>query len=389
MIQDSLCVSAVRLSFCDDSDDVASALGGVAGPLGGVVLLPGPSAVVNGGAGNFSASVIELGATAVAVVVVSGVVRARSGARAGSWGSTASLDLHVADGELGPVAGAGASVVPQPGGVATPVGDNEAHAVGEVVAHVVKVAAVTSHALLTTVLGHGGGESGELTGVISVEVDLGVEGKLGVDGVVVTGAVAGPFELVGDVLSALATLIAVVVVTLVVGRVTLVRGGGPGPLVGLHEVELGAPVAVNLVGVTVTPAVGVHPEGAIVVLAWHADEVEGGDAATLVVAEIDVPLDGATEEVGGEVLRVGVVEGVTLSDVSAAIGGHMVVGGRAAGEVGGDVVGLGLTIDLDGDLGETVLGVGVEMLANDVGELLVRVVLNGGERESGNEGLHL
>ena len=67
----------------------------------------------------------------------------------------------------------------------------------------------------------------------------------------------------------------------------------------------------------------------------------------------------------------------------------MVVGGRAAGEVGGDVVGLGLTIDLDGDLGETVLSVGVELLANEVGELLVRIGLNGGERESGNEGLHL
>lgn len=44
----------------------------------------------------------------------------------------ASLDLDVADGELGAVAGALAPIVPQPGSIATPVRDHEAHSLGQV-----------------------------------------------------------------------------------------------------------------------------------------------------------------------------------------------------------------------------------------------------------------
>jgi len=41
-------------------------------------------------------------------------------------------NLDVADGELGHGALAMAAVVPQPGGITSPVGDDEGHAVGQI-----------------------------------------------------------------------------------------------------------------------------------------------------------------------------------------------------------------------------------------------------------------
>ena len=55
--------------------------------------------------------------------------------------------------------------------------------------------------------------------------------------------------------------------------------------------------AVDLVGITVSIAIGVHPDGSSLILAGHPDGVPGSDAAALVVAQIDVPLDGGTKKV--------------------------------------------------------------------------------------------
>jgi len=213
-----------------------------------------------------------------------------------------------------------------------------------------------------------------------MELNLGVEGLVCVDFVVVTGAVAVLCELVVDVLSISAALVAVVVVALIVWCVALVGSRGPAVLVGFHEVELGAPVAVDLIGVAVAISVGVHPEGTVVMLARHADEVPGGDAAALVVAEIDIPLHSASQEVGLEVLGVVLVESGRLRDVAAAIGGDFeVVGGASSlGEWGSDVVSLLGTIDLDHDLIEAI---GIALLhVEQVLVLLVVVGLGRGEQ---------
>ena len=215
-----------------------------------------------------------------------------------------------------------------------------------------------------------------------------MEGQIGVDGVVRAGTVAVPLKLVVDVLCAGAALVAIVVVAMVVGGVALVGSGGPGPLVSLHDVELGAPVAINLVGIAVAVSVGVHPEVAVLVLAGHPDEVPGSDAAALVVAQIDVPLDGAAEEVGHEVLRVRLVEFGSLANVATAVGWDGKVRALAAlGEGSRDVVGLLLTVNLDLDL---IKRVHVLLLqVHQVLVLLVIVRLSGSDKNCGDSQLHL
>ncbi len=158
--------------------------------------------------------------------------------------------------------------MPQPSGISSPVRDDEAHTIADVVGHVVEITAISSHRLFSSILGHSGGESGEKA-ILLLEIDLGVELLVCVDSVLVTRAIAIPLELVGDVLLALATSVTTIVETLVSREITLVRCGGPGPLVGLHEVELGAPVSGHLIGIAVTPAVSLHPKVASSVLTWH------------------------------------------------------------------------------------------------------------------------
>ena len=223
--------------------------------------------------------------------------------------------------------------------------------------------------------------------VILVELNLGVELKVCVDLVLGTWAVGVPVELVDDVETETA-LVAVPVLALSSWVVTLVSSGGPRPLVGLHEVELWAPVAINLVGIAVAVSVGVHPEVAVLVLAGHPDEVPGSDAAALVVAQIDVPLDGAAEEVGHEVLRVRLVEVGSLANVATAVGWDGKVRALAAlGEGSRDVVGLLLTVNLDLDL---IKRVHVLLLqVHQVLVLLVIVRLSGSDKNCGDSQLHL
>jgi len=338
------------------SDNVASATSICGGPLERVVLGPGELAVI-GTAALFPTEVVNSSAN-VAELVVGWVERSWDGGW--SWGDAAGLDLDVADVELWPVAGALAAVMPQPGGVAAPVGDDEAHAVGDVVSHVVQVRAVSGHGLGLAILSEGGGEARELV-VVGVELDLGVEGLQGVDGVAISGAVGRIFESRRSVLLALAALVAGVVEALVGGVVALVGSGGPGPLVGLHDVKLRAPVAVDLVSVAVAPFVCVHPKGAIFVLAWHGDQVESSDTAALVLAQVDVVLDVATEEVGAEIVRFAEVQASRLGNVSSAVGGDLVLGATSGSEGRSDVVGLGDTVNLHLDGGEAIFLLGGEV----------------------------
>jgi hypothetical protein len=131
--------------------------------------------------------------------------------------------------------------------------------------------------------------------MVLIERNLDVERLISVNLVAFARTVAVPGELIIDVLIAVAVAVTAVIEAFAVGGIASVRSSREGVLIGLHEVELGAEVASDLVGVAVAPAVGSHPQVAILVNTGHGDEVEGGDAAALVFAQIHVPLDGATE----------------------------------------------------------------------------------------------
>lgn len=75
---------------------------------------------------------------------------------------------------------------------------------------------------------------------------------------------------------------------------------------GLHDVKLGAEVATNFVCITVPEAVGI-PQVALFVLAWVFYEIEGCNTAVVALAQVNVVLDGAPEQVRlEESLRVSV-----------------------------------------------------------------------------------
>jgi hypothetical protein len=96
--------------------------------------------------------------------------------------------------------------------------------------------------------------------------------------------------IVHDIKCALAASVAVVVHSIGWG-VTLVAGRVEHVLVCLLNVELGAPVAADLVGVAVLERV------CAVIKCWHQNGVEGGDAATADLAQVNCVLEDAAEEV--------------------------------------------------------------------------------------------
>ena len=80
----------------------------VTSPLIGISLRPGPSAVENGGAGLLLTVIVVSSGARVAEVIVSWVVWINRG------GGGTGGDLDVADCEFGPVARAGAAIMPEP-----------------------------------------------------------------------------------------------------------------------------------------------------------------------------------------------------------------------------------------------------------------------------------
>jgi len=123
------------------SDYVTSAAGIFRTPLSRVILWPRPLAVI--GCAVLLTTVLDDTSANISESVVGRIVRRGTGAW--SWLNIAGLDRDVAHVELWPVARAVTLVVPQPGGVTTPVRDHEAHAVRDVVAHIIKVRAVSCH----------------------------------------------------------------------------------------------------------------------------------------------------------------------------------------------------------------------------------------------------
>mmetsp|Transcript_20297 Transcript_20297/g.25037 ORF Transcript_20297/g.25037 Transcript_20297/m.25037 type:complete len:401 (-) Transcript_20297:27-1229(-) len=377
------------------SKDSASRSEAVVAPAGCVVAIavaalgPRPAAVALSFAALLMAESVMSAGARVTELVACWVVR-RTSELLGVTGASGNAD--VADGLNSlAIAGAAASVFSEPGVIALPVGDDEGHAVGDVASHAMEVVAVlSSHGLSAAVLAQRGGEAGEVAGRVLVESDLGMEGLLGVDRVLSAGTIAVPGELVNDVLSALARAIAPVVVTLGVGGVAGVGSRGPGVLVTLLEVELGAESAtpVSGVGVAVEVAVSV-PEGAIGGLGGHGHRVEGVEAAALMLAHVDVPLDGATKEVGGEEVGVALVEVGVVDDEAAVVHVADELGTIGGAPVGGNVL-LGLlAVNGDGD-GSVVSVDKLLVLEDQVLESRLRdhLSLNGNSGEGSNEGAH-
>mmetsp|Transcript_34028 Transcript_34028/g.41973 ORF Transcript_34028/g.41973 Transcript_34028/m.41973 type:complete len:287 (-) Transcript_34028:341-1201(-) len=262
-------------AFHSHGEDVASAVGVRVSSAGAVG--PGPAAVVNAGAADLAANIVGGVGARVTEGEILGVVGADGLGLAG-----AGHDLEVADGLHGvTVARAGAAVLSEPAVIALPVGDDEGHAVGDVGGHVGHVAAVSaSHSLGLAILGEHGLNAVEVVAAILAEGDLDVEWLSRVNGVLRARTISVPGELFSDVL-ANAISVAIGVEALIVRSIALVRGGGKTVLVSLHEVHLGAPGSVAIVGVAVEHAVGV-PEGAILVLGGHGNRVESAEAAALV-----------------------------------------------------------------------------------------------------------
>lgn len=269
-----------------------------------------------------------------------------------------------------------ASVFPEPVVHGAPVADGEDHTVLEVVGHLGVGTAVTGHLDGVGVLGHRGGEGAELVARLD-EVQLGVEGAGGVDAEAAAGAVGVVVQLANVVLPAGASTVAEVVVALVGGSVAGVRGGLVGVLVGLHDVELGAVVAVDLVSVAVVVPVSV-PVVATGVLAGRGNEVESRDAAAYALAQVNVVLHGAAKQVGGVELF-GVKSG-RLGQVASFVRWHH--NGAVVGPAGshGHVQGDGEAVFDDGDGGPAVLETVVENLGLE-GD-------NGGGKAGSEEALH-
>ena len=212
-----------------------------------------------------------------------------------------------------------------------------------------------------------------------------MEGLVCVDSVLVARSVAVPAQFVHDVLTVTASV--AVPVMAIGGVVTRVRCSGPGPFVGLHDIEFRAVVASDLHRITVAPAVSFDPWGAVLLLAGHHDCVEGGDAAALVIAEVDVVLDRAAHEIGRPVLGVGHVEIRSLGKVASAVARDLDVSGALLNALDSEVHGLLFAVNLDLDRGQTVVNRTLVLLVRELFSLVewdlgIKVVCHG---SSGNE----
>ena len=218
------------------------------------------------------------------------------------------------------------------------------------------------------------GESGHVLGELAIllnKVNLNMEPVVGVDLVLVTWSKSVPVHILGVVV-ALSTLVTPVVMSLVSWGIAGVWSGLERVLVGLHDVELWAEGAANLVGITVVVTSWTWDVASIPVLGWHSDEVEGGDTAALHLAEVHIEGDLASEEVWHEEVvwsqLVGLVDGhaIWATEVDPVARAGVVVAGLSVEGLGhsidGDIEGLvpvGLSapksVDGVGEVGELVL----------------------------------
>ena len=133
-------------------------------------------------------------------------------------------------------------------------------------------AAVRAHGVSLSVLGHFHFEAG-----IVLERDLHVELLLSVDWVVGAWTVDAIQLLLGN-LEAIATSVAIAEVALSVWSITLVCGAVPRPGVGLHDVELWAPLTADHVGIAVVVSARTWIWITVDVDTWHRDQIESSTA---------------------------------------------------------------------------------------------------------------
>jgi hypothetical protein len=144
-------------------------------------------------------------------------------------------------------------------------------------------------------LRHCDNEGSKLTCPVLVKIELDMELFLGVNLELTTWTVVVISKLVNIVLKASSTSVAVVVES-VVWSIARVSGCLPCPLVGLHDIELRAVVASNLVTIAVVVTICV-PKVAVLASARHSDQVDGSNATTVPGAKVNIVLDTATKEV--------------------------------------------------------------------------------------------
>ena len=123
-----------------------------------------------------------------------------------------------------------------------------------------------------------------------------MEGLVRVDGIRRAKTVVVRVAVCQEVKSAIATSITVVEDT-VLRCVTLVARDVEGMLIGLHNVELRAPMATDLIGVTILEWV------TCVVKSRHCDSVEGSKTVAVDSAQVNIKLEDTAEKVHSQESR--------------------------------------------------------------------------------------
>lgn len=171
---------------------------------------------------------------------------------------------------------------------------------------------------------------------------------LSVDGVISSRTVAIVGKLLDNVLSTCPVAIAFAVEAVCTGRIAGMRSRGESVLVGLHKVKLWAKRMFS-VGIAVKPMVIFRVQLAINVLAGHFHSVEGVHASALELSNVNVPLNGAAEEVGRVEVRFLRVKDRVVHDEAAVVHIADVVLALRCAPVRDDVLGSVHTVDVDGN----------------------------------------
>ena len=135
------------------------------------------------------------------------------------------------------------------------------------------------------------------------------------------------YTLLLEISSGLATSVTAVVVW-TISRAS-VWSSSPGVLVGLHDIELWAPLPCDVVSVTVVVAISVM-RISIRANCWESNSIECGDASASSRTEINIVLNGSVEEIwleeaiwierwGLRECSSGIVRTVEIASTSAAL----------------------------------------------------------------------